>query len=309
MDQEIREFTAVNAGERLDKIVAARLPDLSRTQVQALIADGAVLVDGEPSKPGVKMKGGETVRIVLTIEPPEEDVIEPEEIALNIIYEDDDIAVIDKPAGMVIHPGVGNPRGTLVNALLARYPELVDMQDDEDAEGRMGIVHRLDKETSGLVVVARHIDALHNLMAQFRERTVDKYYLALVENTPKTHVGLIDAPIGRDPRQRKRMSVLRSGKAAQTEFEVIDSQFRDNRALLRLKILTGRTHQIRVHLAYINCPIVGDRVYGYRKQRVKLKRNFLHAAELHFDHPRTGERMTFTSELPVGLANVMEKLR
>lgn len=308
MTETTLEFV-VETRDRLDKLVLDVLPDYSRTQVQALIGEGRVLVNGEPSKPGVKLKGGETVLITIPVEEAGEDFIVPEDIPLKILYEDDVIAVIDKPAGMVVHPGVGNDSGTLANALLARYPELVDMQDDEDAEGRLGIVHRLDKETSGLIVIARNIDALRHLMTQFRERTVDKYYLALVEKAPRTPNGIIDAPIGRDPKQRKRMSVVRGGKPATTEFEVIDDDFRDNRALLRLKLLTGRTHQIRVHLAYINAPIVGDQVYGYRKQRVKMKRNFLHAAEIRFDHPVTGERLTFTSELPAGLKNIMDKLR
>lgn len=246
------EFTVEKQGERLDKILVARLSDFSRQQIQALIKEGAVTVDSVSAKAGHKMKGGE--RIVVNLPEEEEFIIEPEDIPLNILYEDDDIAVIDKASGMVIHPGIGQEKSTLVHALLYRYPEMIDMQDDPVAEGRMGIVHRLDKDTSGLVVIARNLKALRNMMAQFKERTTEKYYLALVERAPKTIEGRIDAPIGRDPKQRKRMSVVNSGKDAVTEFEIVDMAFRDGRALVRIKIETGRTHQIRVHMAFIGCP-------------------------------------------------------
>ena len=288
-------------------VVLARLPGFSRAQVQGLIRAGNVLVDGEARKTGYKFKGGERVTVV--IPPREETSVEPEEIPLQIVYEDDDLAVLDKAAGMVVHPGSGNESGTLVNALLARYPELADMMDDPDTEERLGIVHRLDRGTSGLLVVARNKPTLLALMRQFQERSVDKWYLALVEKRPKTNTGVVDAPIARDPRQRKRMAVQRNGKPAQTEFELLDDHFQGKRALLRLKLLTGRTHQIRVHLAFIGSPVVGDAVYGFRKQRLRLKRQFLHAHELAFDHPVTGERLRFESELPVGLRAVMEKLR
>lgn len=301
------EFTVEKQGERLDKILVARLSDFSRQQIQTLIKEGAVTVDGTSAKAGHKMKGGE--RIVVNLPEEEEYIIEPEDIPLNILYEDDDIAVIDKASGMVIHPGIGQEKNTLVHALLYRYPEMIDMQDDPVAEGRMGIVHRLDKDTSGVVVIARNLKALRNMMAQFKERTTEKYYLALLERAPKTIEGRIDAPIGRDPKQRKRMGVVTGGKDAVTEFEIVDMSFRDGRALVKIRIETGRTHQIRVHMAFIGCPVVGDTVYGYNRQRLGLKRNFLHAAELSFDHPTTGERMTFNSELPVGLKNVMDKLR
>ncbi|MEL6310007.1 MAG: RluA family pseudouridine synthase [Chloroflexota bacterium] len=301
------EFTVENEGERLDKILVARLGDYSRSQIQSLISEGAVTVDGQSAKAGHRMKGGE--RVVVDIPEEEEHVIEPQQIDLDIVYEDDDIAVIEKAAGMVVHPGIGNEDGTLVHALLWHYPDMVNMQDDPRAEGRMGIVHRLDKDTSGLIVIAKNIDALVNLMGQFKERTTDKTYLAMVERLPKTMMGRIDAPIGRDPKQRKRMGVVNGGKDAVTEFEVVDTEFRDGRALVRIKIETGRTHQIRVHMAFVGAPIIGDTVYGFNRQRIGLKRNFLHAHELAFDHPTTGERMTFTSALPAGLQNTLDKLR
>lgn len=305
------QFTVQKAGERLDKLINQRVKGLSRAQIQTLIKDGFVTVDGKQIKAGVKLKGGETVHILLPDEQETatESVIQPEAMPLTIIYEDKDIAVVDKPAGLVVHPGVGNETGTLVNALLARYPQLADMQDDEEAEGRMGIVHRLDKETSGLMVVALHLDALLDLMDQFQDRTVDKTYIALLERAPDTATGVVNAPIGRDPKQRKRMWVRADGRPATTEFEVIDNDFRDGQVLVRLKPLTGRTHQIRVHMAFIGCPLVGDQVYGYRKQRVGLKRQFLHAAELTFAHPITDTDITFTSDLPAGLQNILTKLR
>jgi 23S rRNA pseudouridine1911/1915/1917 synthase len=266
-----------------------------------------VTVDGKVEKTGFKFKGGETVRVILPVE--EETELEPEDIELTIIYEDDDLAVINKPAGMVVHPGIGNETGTLVNAILARYPELADMFDDDETQERLGIVHRLDKGTSGLIVVARNKASLLHLMGQFQDRTVDKSYLALLEKTPKSSLGVVDAPIARDPRQRKRMWVTRDGKEATTEFEIVDNDLQGDRALVKCKLLTGRTHQIRVHMAFIGCPIVGDTVYGFRKQRLKLKRQFLHAAELAFDHPTTGERMEFSLQLPMSLQNILEKLK
>lgn len=300
MTEQHIEFTVENAGERLDKLIVARVEGLSRTQIQALIDDGHVTVNEQQVKAGVKLRGGEIIRVTL----PElkEESVEAEDMPLRFIYEDAHIAVIDKPAGLVVHPGVGNASGTLVNALIARYPQLADTE-------RKGIVHRLDKDTSGLIVVGLTEEAIDVLMAQFQARSVDKYYLALAEKAPRTLSGLVDAPIARDPKQRKRMAIVREGKPAQTEFEVIEQGFSGDQVLIRCKLLTGRTHQIRVHLAFIGAPIVGDSVYGYRKQRIKLKRQFLHAAELSFNHPISGERMTFTSELPKGLQSILNKLR
>ena len=307
MPEQTLTLSADEPGQRLDKFLLGRLPGYSRAQAQALIRSGCVLVDGAARKTGYKFKGGEQVQVRIPAR--EERSVEPEDIPLDIVYEDAQLAVINKAAGMVTHPGPGNESGTLVNALLARYPELADMMDDPQTQDRLGIVHRLDRGTSGLLVAARDKPTLLALMRQFQERSVDKVYLALLERRPKSNTGLIDAPIARDPRQRKRMAVQRGGKPAQTEFEVLDDDFQGDRALVRLKLLTGRTHQIRVHMAFIGCPLVGDTVYGRRKQRVRLKRQFLHARELTFEHPVTGERMDFVSELPVGLRAVMDKLR
>ncbi len=300
------EFTVEQAGERLDKLIVARISRLSRAQIQAMIKDGQVTVDGAQVKPGVKLRGGERVFVQLPLEEEAAEPPQPEDIPLMVVWEDDTLALIDKPASMVIHPATGNQSGTLVNALLARYPQIGKMDDPDE---RRGIVHRLDKDTSGLIVIAKTAAALTDLMMQFQERTVDKTYLALLERRPQTDAGRIDAPIGRDPKQRKRMAVVRNGKDATTEFTVLDDDFREGQALVEFRIFTGRTHQIRVHAAFINCPVVGDRVYGYRKQRTKMKRQFLHAAKIAFDHPTSGERLVFESSLPVGLQQIMGKLR
>jgi 23S rRNA pseudouridine1911/1915/1917 synthase len=307
MTDSTQTLIANTPKQRLDKFVLEHVDGLSRTQIQTLIRDGLITVNGKVEKTGYKFKGGETVNI--TIPFVEETTLEPEDIDLDIIYEDNDLAVINKSAGMVVHPGIGHETGTLVNAILGRYPELADMIDDPDTQERLGIVHRLDKGTSGLIVVARNKPTLLHLMNQFQERTVHKVYLAFLESTPKSTVGRVDAAIARDPRQRKRMWVDRNGKPAITEFSLIDDHYQGGRAMVKLKLLTGRTHQIRVHMAFIGCPVVGDTIYGRRKQRLKLKRQFLHATELAFDHPTTGERMEFSSPLPENLQNILDKLR
>jgi len=306
MTEKQIDFTVTSPGERLDKLVVEQIGDsLSRAQVQALIKDGKVTVNGAQVKSGVKLKGGEQISV--TIETREvSETVEPEAIPLAIVYDDPDFAVIDKPAGMTVHPGVGNEKGTLVSALLARWPEVAQMNI---VEKRVGIVHRLDKDTSGLIVIAKNDATRLKLQAQFQSRTVSKIYLALLEKMPATVVGRVEAPIARDPNQRKRMAVIRSGKPAITEYQVIDHHFSGDQALVRVTLHTGRTHQIRVHMAFIGCPIVGDSVYGYRKQRIKLKRQFLHAAELAFDHPVTGKRLEFKSPLPAGLQNILDKLK
>ncbi len=205
----------------------------------------------------------------------------------------------------MVHPGAGVEQGTLVNAILSRYPDIERMNY---APERRGIVHRLDKDTSGLLVIARKGQILQRLSTQFQKRTVEKRYLALLEKAPPTPVGRITAPIGRDPSDRRKMAVLRSGRPAESEYRCIE-YFNDGRVLVEVHLLTGRTHQIRVHMAFIGTPIVGDRVYGRRNQSLPLSRQFLHAFKLCFDHPRTGERLCFESPLPIELEQVVEKLR
>lgn len=305
---ELIHFTIIDKTERLDRQVHARLPHLSRAQVQALIKAGRVLVDGEAAKPGHKFKGGEVVRV--EVPPPAPTALQPEEMPLDVRYDDDHIIVLNKPAGLVVHPGAGNFSGTLVHGLLARYPDLAELaEEDEENDDRVGIVHRLDKDTSGLMVIARTTEALRALNQQFMNRTVDKLYIAMTERVPKTLTGLIDAPIARDPRNRRRMAVQANGRPAQTQYEVYDVDFTGGQALLRLKLFTGRTHQIRVHLAFIGAPVVGDALYGFRKRRIALDRHFLHAAQLAFDHPISGRRLTFEAPLPPELVRVIDALR
>jgi 23S rRNA pseudouridine1911/1915/1917 synthase len=303
------EFTVQEAGERLDKVVLAELPQLSRGLIQLMIRDGRITVDRKILKPAERMKGGEVV--VVNIPENTTNPIQAEEIPLTILFEDQHLAVVEKPAGLVVHPARGNENGTLVNALLARYPELQDQlaSDDELEESRMGIVHRLDKDTSGIMVVARTTTARLHLAEQFHNRTVDKLYYALVERSPKTLTGRIEAPIKRDPGNPRRMRVMAGGRESQTSFEIIDNDFRDGQALLKVKIYTGRTHQIRVHMAFIGCPVVGDALYGFRKRRINMNRHCLHATHLEFNHPITEERMIFDSPLPEDLQEIILALR
>lgn len=300
-EPHIISLTAFEADQRLDQFLTASIPDLSRSEAQRLIKAGEVLVNDKPSKPAYRLVVDDQIQV--TIPPAEEETIEPENISLDVLYEDNDLAIVNKPAGMVVHPAFGNMSGTLVNAALARWPEMETVGGIE----RAGIVHRLDKDTSGVIVLAKTPQALEALQAQFKARTVSKRYLALVEGVPPSSTGLIEAPIGRDPKQRKRMAVVRNGREATTRYNLLEDF--DSFSLLELELLTGRTHQIRVHLAWLGHPVVGDSVYGFRKQRIRMKRLFLHAANLQIDSPSNGERLEFEAPLPVGLEDTLAKLR
>jgi 23S rRNA pseudouridine1911/1915/1917 synthase len=307
------QVDAAGAGERLDRWLRARLPGLSRSRLQALIAAGHVRVDGALSRPSAAIRAGQLV--LVDIPDPEPAEPRPEPIALAIVYQDPQLLVLEKPAGLVVHPGAGNASGTLVNALLHHVRDLSGV----GGVLRPGIVHRLDRGTSGLMVVAKD-DASHRALAgQFASRSVGKEYLALVLGVPSRRKGAIDAAIGRDPRQRKKMSVQAPrGRAARSTWELVEAL--DGAALLRVRIHTGRTHQVRVHLASIGHPVAGDAAYGGRRNPgsrrpearealLGLGRPALHAAALAFDHPRTGERLAFTSPLPADLAELVETLR
>jgi 23S rRNA pseudouridine1911/1915/1917 synthase len=300
MEKDLR-LTVMEGGERVDKYVAREVPSLSRSRVQALISQGLVTVNGIEVKPSQRLKDGDSVVVIV---PPVQGVdLVSERIPLRIVYEDEDLVVVDKPPGLVVHPAAGHRSGTLVNALLARYPDL-----PLDEERRAGIVHRLDKDTSGLIVVARSHDARENLQAQFRAREVLKIYLSLVEGVVEPRNGVIDASIGRDTKDRKRMAVVQSaGRRAVTEFRVLEQL--DEYTLLETRPRTGRTHQVRVHLAFLGHPVVGDRVYGHRKQPLGLERQFLHAHRLAFRHPSSGREVDLVSDLPADLERVLETLR
>jgi len=295
-------LTAEQGGVRLDKFVASARADLSRMEVQRLIKAGEVRVNGRTEKASYRLEAGDEVELVLP--EPETPTIQPEAVELDVLYEDDDLVAVNKPAGMVTHPAYGNWSGTLVNAALYHWPQMRDAGPDLE---RSGVVHRLDKDTSGVIVLAKTPQALRHLQRQFKRRTVYKLYTALVEGVPASSAGIIEAPIGRDPSRRKRMAVVKGGRPAITRYDLIEDL--ETNALLAVEPRTGRTHQIRVHLAWLGHPIVGDRLYGYRKQRIGLKRLFLHAAELHVDSPSTGERLEFRAPLPAGLEDILAKLR
>jgi 23S rRNA pseudouridine1911/1915/1917 synthase len=293
------------ADQRLDRYLARVLPDVSRSQAQRLIRQGLVALDGEAAKPSTPVEPG--MRVVVRIPPLPSDEISPEAVPIDVIYEDDDLVVVNKPAGMVVHPAHGHREGTLVNALLARYPNLVV----GDA-GRPGIVHRLDRDTSGLIVVARTEAALEHLRQQFKSRSVKKTYLALVHGQPPAPEGIIEAPVGRDPRQRQRMAVVPGGRAARTRYRLLESL--GEYSLLAVFPETGRMHQIRVHLSWLGVPVVGDPVYGRgrevreAKKRLGLGRQFLHAWRLSFARPGGKGTVALEAPLPADLARVLQAL-
>jgi 23S rRNA pseudouridine1911/1915/1917 synthase len=289
-----------SAAERLDKLIAAELPDLSRTQAQRLIEDGFVAVNGRPvTRPALRLPGPATIEV--RIPPAAPSANQPEAIPLDIIFENDDLMVINKPAGMVVHPAAGHFAGTLVNAVLGHDPDLEGVGDEQ----RPGIVHRLDKETSGLIVVAKNDRAHRELQRQFKEREVEKTYIALLDGQPPSDAGRIDAAVGRDPRNRKRMAIVpnQRGRNAVTEFRV-KARYAAH-TLVEARPLTGRTHQLRLHFAYLKCPIVGDTVYGRRTPTLPLRRHFLHAARLSLRLPGSGAACTFVAPLPSELESTL----
>lgn len=298
MQPKTTEFTTDRDGERLDVFVA-RSAALTRSRAQKLIEDGNVLVDGVPERASHRLSPGH--RVAVAIPPLVESEARPESIALDILHEDGDILVINKPAGMTVHPSPGHATATLVNAILAHCDDLSGI----GGVMRPGIVHRLDRDTSGVILVAKN-DGAHNALAkQLRERSVEKTYIALVEGTPKPAEGIIDAPIARDPRNRQRMAVIEGGRESTSAYTVVE-RF-TGCSLLEVRPKTGRTHQIRVHLAAIGHPIVGDRLYG--KPSKLIGRQFLHAARIAITHPRTSERVEFNAALSVDLRQALDALR
>lgn len=294
------------AGHRLDKALRILYPELSRSQWQRLVRSGEVTMKGAPVRANYKVVGGETVRAHMP--PPEPSDIIPENIPLDLIYEDEDMMAINKPAGLVMHPAVGHLSGTLANAVVYHYPDVLDV----GGVRRPGLVHRLDKDTSGVVLVAKNDRALNYLIAQFKARTIKKVYLALVDGHIKPERALIDAPIGRNPDERKRMAVLDPSRTAtvqpsQTRYE--STELFEDHSLVTCYPITGRTHQIRVHLSYIGFPIVGDYIYGRRRPTIKLGRHFLHAHQITFQRASDEKELTLQAPLPDKLENVLTTLR
>ncbi|MFC1873227.1 RluA family pseudouridine synthase [Chloroflexota bacterium] len=285
-------------GVRLDRYIGEKCPELSRTYAQKLISDGYVTVNERVSKAGIKLSAWDRLKIV--VPPPSSSPLLPESIPLNIIYEDDDVLVIDKPAGLVVYPAPGHPSHTLVNAVLAHFPHLADISDSV----RPGIVHRLDKETSGVMMVAKNSVAQLDLVNQFKNRSVVKTYQVLVKGHLIPYSGIIEASIGRDPRNRQRMAVVTRGREAHTEYRVV--RYLGDYTLLEIGLKTGRTHQIRVHLTAIGYPVVGDSTYGVKSPYVS--RQFVHAARLGFKLPSSGEYVEFTSELPPDLEQALKAI-
>lgn len=292
------------AAERLDKFLTRLVADISRNRIQTLISDGYVTVNDRPAeKSGQMLADGDVV--ALEMPAPEPSSLLPEDIPLDIIFENDQLMVVNKPAGMVVHPAAGHSRGTLVHAALGHAPELEGI----GGEVRPGVVHRLDKDTSGLIILAKTDKAHRWLQEQFRLRKVEKVYMALVDGKPPTPSGRIEAPIGRDPSHRKKMAIVQAdkGREAVTEYRTAESFAAHT--LLEAHPLTGRTHQIRLHMAFLGCPIVGDTLYGRRKQSVTLERHFLHAAKLTITLPGERTPQTFTAPLPPELSGVLDVLR
>jgi 23S rRNA pseudouridine1911/1915/1917 synthase len=313
---DIQQITTDNetAGKRLDAFLASQLPDTSRTRIQRAIEDGDVLVNDRTVKPSYKLHAGDHIDIDFPEPPPVEILAEP--IPLQIIYEDDDLIVVNKPPGMIVHPGAGIESGTLANALVYHFNEL------SGSAGRIrpGIVHRIDKDTSGLLVVAKNDAAHAKISEQFHDRKVFKMYIALVYGRVSQSLGDIEANIGRSPHNRTRMAVLKggAGRYAHTLFQVVERY--PEFSLLHVQIKTGRTHQIRVHLSHIGHPVVSDTLYGMgrdntvqdaqmKKQVRILGRHFLHAAQLEFYHPTTGKLLKFESPLPHKLASFLAMLK
>lgn len=291
------QFTVTRAGVRLDKFIVEECPELSRSYVQRLIAEGLVTVNDRAAKGSLRLNIGD--RVTAVIPPPAPPTPLPEEIPLTVVYEDDDIIVVDKPAGLAVHPAPGHPSHTLVNAILSHCPNIAI-----SGSVRPGIVHRLDKNTSGLMVVAKNDAAQQDLSNQIKARSIVKRYLVLVQGHLSPGRGIIEAPIGRDPGNRKRMAVVSTGREARSQYRVI--RYLDNHTLLEVTLETGRTHQIRVHLSAIGFPVVGDEVYG-RKSPI-LKRQFVHACHLGFRLPASGEYVEFRLKLPPDLEKALERI-
>jgi 23S rRNA pseudouridine1911/1915/1917 synthase len=291
-------------GERLDRFLVESLPEFSRARLQALIKDGLVQVNGAPARKTGQLLG-QGARVDVRIPPTAPSKLTGEDIPLEIVFENDDLMVINKPAGMVVHPAAGHDSGTLVHAVLGYDPDMEGIGGEE----RPGVVHRLDKDTSGLILIAKNDRAHRLLQDQFRLRQVEKTYLALVDGRPPTPTGRVEASIGRDPGRRRQMAVLSTGKGREAISEYATIESFPNHTLLEFHPLTGRTHQIRLHCAFLGCPIVGDEIYGRKKPSIELGRHFLHAWRLKITLPDEREPRQFEASLPAELEDALETLR
>ncbi len=297
MSPETITLNTQKHNQRLDKFLAEAIPALSRSQAKRLIDAGLVQAEALRLKASTPLPSGTTLTITLPATPSPKP--RPQAIPLDILFEDNQLIILNKAAGLVVHPAAGHAQDTLVNALLSHCPKLASLDDE-----RPGIVHRLDKDTSGVMVVAKTQGALQSLQKQFKARSVQKIYLALVHGQPQAPQGIIDVPLGRHPQHRQQMAALASGRPARTRYTLLQ-QWKDY-SLLKVELETGRTHQIRVHLAWLGNPVVGDTVYGRRKNLLSLSRQFLHASQLSLKHPLTGQRLTFEAPLPPDLKAALD---
>lgn len=290
--------------DRLDHFLVGALPQYSRSRLQSLVRNGCVQIDGSTAKKAGQLVGAGSL-VVVEVPAQRPTTLVPEDVPLDLLYEDDNVLIVNKPSGIAVHPGAGHAEGTLVNAVLAHDPSMHGV----GGEQRPGVVHRLDKDTSGVIVLAKNDDALHWLQRQFQDRQVVKTYLALVDGAPPSLRGRVEAPIGRDPIHRKRMAIVAEGRGrvAVTEYSTLERFSRHT--LLEVHPVTGRTHQIRLHCAFLGCPVAGDRVYGHKKPSIPLQRHFLHAWKLRIHLPSQAQAREFTASLPVELAQTLAALR
>ena len=303
------KVTEEYAGWRLDKFLAEKQVDYSRSLWQKMIREGQVNCNGRiVSSVSHKIASGENIESKILPEPKENPLPLPEDIPLKVLFEDEYLLVIDKPEGMVVHPGDGSEHGTVVNALLQKFAHFADAFEDKY---RPGIVHRLDKDTSGLLLIAKNQEGLERLQRMFKNREIHKTYLAVIHGHPKKHADTITEAISRHPVNRKKMACIEDGKNAVTHFSVIKEGYVDNQpiAFLEVKIETGRTHQIRVHLAEIHLPLIGDKLYGGSRRNPQAPRQMLHAWELEFKHPFNGRKHKFSSQIPADIQALVDRLK
>lgn len=300
MNKKIILIDEIDSGIRIDQVIPQKLSDISRSYTKKLIKDGKILLNDARVKPSSLINTGDEITVI--IDEPSEVGLVAQEIPIDIIYEDDDIIVVNKERGMVVHPSHGHEDGTLVNALLYHCDKMPVI----GGEKRPGIVHRIDKDTTGLLVIAKNDNAHIKLSAQLKDKTAGRRYKALVEGVIKEDGGEVFEPIARHRTDRKKMAIVQGGKIAHSIFKVKERY--KNYTLVDVNLMTGRTHQIRVHMAHIKHPVVGDKMYGYKRQRFNLEGQLLHAYELSLDHPKTGKRMTFNAPLPDDFQNILKKL-